>query len=41
MLDSILLEACNPKLNIWRFYRIAFGQDLFGSWIIELLAMDV
>ncbi|SOD23027.1 WGR domain-containing protein [Nitrosomonas ureae] len=36
MLDSILLEACNPELNIWRFYRITFGQDLFGSWIVEL-----
>lgn len=22
MLDSILLEACNPELNIWRSYRI-------------------
>lgn len=36
MLDSILLEACNPELNIWRSYRITFGQDLFGSWIVEL-----
>ncbi len=37
MLDSILLEACNPELNIWRSYRITFGQDLFGSWIVELI----
>ena len=36
MLDSILLEACNPELNIWRSYRITFGQDLFGNWIVEL-----
>lgn len=36
MLDSILLEACAPEKNIWRSYRIAFGQDLFGSWIVEL-----
>lgn len=36
MLDSILLEACNPELNIWRSYRITFGQDLFGNWVVEL-----
>lgn len=36
MLDSILLEACSPEKNIWRSYRITFGQDLFGSWIVEL-----
>lgn len=36
MLDSILLEACAPEKNIFRSYRITFGQNLFGSWIVEL-----
>lgn len=33
---SIRLEARDPERNIWRSYRIAAGQDLFGDWIVQL-----
>ncbi len=36
MLDSLLLEAHFPEKNIFRSYRITYGQDLFGSWIVEI-----
>jgi predicted DNA-binding WGR domain protein len=29
------LEARDPKRNIHRAYSIAYGQDLFGNWIVE------
>ncbi|WP_020565893.1 WGR domain-containing protein [Methylosarcina fibrata] len=29
------LEARDPARNIHRAYSIAYGQDLFGNWIVE------
>lgn len=29
------LEARDPARNIHRSYAIAYGQDLFGNWIVE------
>jgi predicted DNA-binding WGR domain protein len=29
------LEARDPERNIHRAYAIAYGQDLFGNWIVE------
>jgi predicted DNA-binding WGR domain protein len=29
------LEARDPERNIHRAYSIAYGQDLFGNWIVE------
>jgi predicted DNA-binding WGR domain protein len=29
------LEARDPVHNIHRAYSIAYGQDLFGNWIVE------
>jgi hypothetical protein len=29
------LEACDPERNIYLAYSIAYGQDLFGNWIVE------
>jgi archaeosine-15-forming tRNA-guanine transglycosylase len=30
------LEARDPTRNIHRAYSIAYGQDLFGNWIVEI-----
>ena len=30
------LQANDPEQNLHRFYRIEFGQDLFGQWIVEV-----
>jgi hypothetical protein len=27
------LQANDPEQNLHRFYRIEYGQDLFGQWI--------
>jgi predicted DNA-binding WGR domain protein len=29
------LEAKDASRNIYRAYSIAYGQDLFGNWIVE------
>jgi predicted DNA-binding WGR domain protein len=29
------LEARDPERNIHRAYSIAYGQDLFGNWVVE------
>ena len=29
---AILLEACAPRLNRHRFWRVRMGRDLFGLW---------
>jgi len=29
------LEARDPTHNVHRAYSIAYGQDLFGNWIVE------
>jgi predicted DNA-binding WGR domain protein len=29
------LEARDPVRNIHRAYSLAYGQDLFGNWIVE------
>ena len=29
---AILLEACAPRLNRHRFWRVQMGRDLFGLW---------
>jgi len=29
------LEARDPARNIHRAYSLAYGQDLFGNWIVE------
>jgi hypothetical protein len=30
------LEARDPTHNVHRAYSIAYGQDLFGNWIVEI-----
>ena len=30
------LQAHDPDQNLHRFYRIEYGQDLFGQWIVEI-----
>jgi predicted DNA-binding WGR domain protein len=30
------LEAQDPTRNIYRAYSISYGQDLFGTWIVEV-----
>jgi predicted DNA-binding WGR domain protein len=30
------LQAHDPEQNLHRFYRIEYGQDLFGQWIVEI-----
>jgi predicted DNA-binding WGR domain protein len=36
MLTSVVyLEARDPTHNVHRAYSIAYGQDLFGNWIVE------
>jgi predicted DNA-binding WGR domain protein len=30
------LQANDPEQNKHRFYRIAYGQDLFEQWIVEI-----
>jgi len=30
------LEARYPARNIQRAYSLAYGQDLFGNWIVEI-----
>jgi predicted DNA-binding WGR domain protein len=30
------LQANDTEQNLHRFYRIEFGQDLFGQWIVEV-----
>ncbi|WP_374091018.1 WGR domain-containing protein [Methylomicrobium lacus] len=30
------LEARDPARNIHRAYSLAYGQDLFGNWIVEI-----
>jgi predicted DNA-binding WGR domain protein len=30
------LQANDPEQNLYRFYRIEYGQDLFGQWIVEV-----
>jgi predicted DNA-binding WGR domain protein len=30
------LQANDSKQNLHRFYRIAYGQDLFDQWIVEI-----
>lgn len=30
------LEARDPARNIYRAYSISYGQDLFGTWIVEV-----
>ena len=27
-------EACNPHANIYRWYNVLIGTDLFGDWYI-------
>jgi len=29
------LEARDPARNIHRAYSIAYGQDVFGNWVVE------
>jgi len=29
------LEARDPARNIHRAYSLAYGQDVFGNWIVE------
>jgi predicted DNA-binding WGR domain protein len=29
------LEASDPERNIHRAYSLAYGQDLFGNWVVE------
>ncbi|WP_031431985.1 WGR domain-containing protein [Methylomicrobium agile] len=29
------LEARDPTHNVHRAYSIAYGQDLFGNWVVE------
>jgi len=29
------LEARDPARNIQRAYSIAYGQDVFGNWVVE------
>jgi predicted DNA-binding WGR domain protein len=29
------LEARDPSHNVHRAYSIAYGQDLFGNWVVE------
>lgn len=38
MTDSfrIVLQACDPARNRWRFYCIEAGRDLFGDLVIRL-----
>jgi len=31
------LEARDPARNIHRAYSLAYGQDLFGNWIVETI----
>jgi predicted DNA-binding WGR domain protein len=36
MLASVAyLEARDPTHNVHRAYSIAYGQDLFGNWVVE------
>lgn len=30
------MQAHDPDQNLHRFYRIEYGQDLFGQWIVEI-----
>ena len=30
------LQANDSEQNLHRFYRIEYGQDLFGQWIVEV-----
>ncbi len=30
------LQANDPEQNLHRFYRIEYGQDFFGQWIVEV-----
>jgi predicted DNA-binding WGR domain protein len=30
------LQAHDANQNLHRFYRIEYGQDLFGQWIVEI-----
>lgn len=32
----IALQACDPKNNRWRFYRLEAGRDLFGDLVVRL-----
>ena len=34
------LQANDPEQNLHRFYRIEYGQDLFGQWIIPVLSLQ-
>jgi predicted DNA-binding WGR domain protein len=29
------LEAKDASRNVYRAYSIAYGQDLFGNWVVE------
>jgi predicted DNA-binding WGR domain protein len=29
------LEARDPARNIHRAYSLAYGQDIFGNWVVE------
>jgi len=29
------LEARDPTRNIHRAYSLAYGQDIFGNWVVE------
>lgn len=33
---SALLEARNPALGRFRSYHMQAGQDLFGTWLVEI-----
>jgi hypothetical protein len=33
---AIELEACNPAANCLRRWRVEFGQDLLGIWVVEV-----
>jgi hypothetical protein len=35
---AILLEACEPHLNRYRFWRVRMGRDLFGRWNVRVTA---
>ena len=38
MLTSVAyLEAKDASRNIHRAYSIAYGQDLFGNWVVETI----
>ena len=30
------MQANDPEQNKHRFYRIAYGQDIFDQWIVEI-----